>query len=247
MFLIFIFIFVVASVFSIVYPNYVSQIFTLAFSGVIAIATLSYVFLTGRLVSETEKTREIQTDPWIVVEVRPRYEAPIEKDVKRIAQVAALLAKNGTIDATKPRIELYLVFRNTGLGPAFRITPRIAAQEEVEIAELEEPNPINRNYLIRQMNVLSERLSNAISSADSIDYIAPNEEESFYFWNKAIGYELEVISHYLRRWVVKIKLEYYKSDPEEDQKAKKRANSVYIKFFRVVDEIQNMISATRDI
>lgn len=68
--------------------------FTVIFSAVVAIATIVYAILTWRLVSETQKMREVQTEPKISVIVQPREEWI------------------GLID---------MIIQNIGLGPAYNI------------------------------------------------------------------------------------------------------------------------------
>lgn len=51
-----------------------SGAFAVIFSAVVAIATLVYAILTWRLVSETRKLREAQTEPKISVTIQPREE-----------------------------------------------------------------------------------------------------------------------------------------------------------------------------
>jgi len=68
--------------------------FAVIFSAVVAIATVVYAFLTWRLVSETRKMREAQTEPKVSVTIQPREE----------------------------RIKLIdMVIQNIGLGPAYNI------------------------------------------------------------------------------------------------------------------------------
>jgi len=71
-----------------------SGAFAVAFSAVVAIATIVYAILTWRLVSETRKMREAQTEPKISVTIQPREEWI------------------GLID---------MVIQNIGLGPAYNI------------------------------------------------------------------------------------------------------------------------------
>jgi hypothetical protein len=80
-----------------------SGIITLIFSGVVAVSTLIYAILTWRLVSETKKMRAVQTDPKILVEVRPK---------------GSMLGEILTYD-------LNLFIRNIGLGPAYDINFKI--------------------------------------------------------------------------------------------------------------------------
>lgn len=68
--------------------------FAVIFSAVVAIATVVYAFLTWRLVSETRKMREAQTEPKVSVTIQPR-----EEWIKLID----------------------MVIQNIGLGPAYNI------------------------------------------------------------------------------------------------------------------------------
>jgi hypothetical protein len=52
--------------------NQNSGVFTIIFSAVVAIATMVYAILTWRLVSETRKMREVQTEPKISITIQPR-------------------------------------------------------------------------------------------------------------------------------------------------------------------------------
>jgi len=54
--------------------NQNSGAFAVMFSAVVATATMAYAILTWRLVSETRKMREAQTEPRISVTVQPREE-----------------------------------------------------------------------------------------------------------------------------------------------------------------------------
>ena len=44
-----------------------------AFTGVVALSTVVYAFLTWRLVSETRRMREVQTEPRVSVRVEPDH------------------------------------------------------------------------------------------------------------------------------------------------------------------------------
>jgi len=68
--------------------------FTVIFSALVAIATLVYAILTSRLVSETRKMREAQTEPNISITIQPREEWMNFVD---------------------------LIIQNIGLGPAYNI------------------------------------------------------------------------------------------------------------------------------
>lgn len=74
--------------------NQNSGAFAVIFSAVVAIATIVYAILTWRLVSETRKMREAQTEPKISVTIQPREEWI------------------NLID---------MVIQNIGLGPAYNI------------------------------------------------------------------------------------------------------------------------------
>ena len=71
-----------------------SGAFAVIFSAVVAIATVVYAILTWRLVSETRKMREAQTEPKVSVTIQPR-----EEWIKLID----------------------MVIQNIGLGPAYNI------------------------------------------------------------------------------------------------------------------------------
>lgn len=79
------------------------SVFTVIFSAVVAIATIVYAILTWRLVSETRKMREVQTEPKIAVIVQPREEWI------------------GLID---------MIIQNIGLGPAYDIKFEIKTNYE---------------------------------------------------------------------------------------------------------------------
>lgn len=74
--------------------------FNLLFSAVVAVATVVYAWLTARLVSETRRLREVQTEPTIEVTYRSHDEA------------MALLE---------------LVVQNIGAGPAYDVTVEFSA------------------------------------------------------------------------------------------------------------------------
>lgn len=74
---------------------------TVIFTGVVTISTVVYAFLTAKLVSETRKMRQVQTEPKIVVTTKPREEW----------------------------INLIHMFvKNIGQGPAFDITFKITSE-----------------------------------------------------------------------------------------------------------------------
>jgi len=54
--------------------NQNSGAFTIVFSAIVAIATVVYAVLTWKLVSETRKMREVQTEPKVSVTIQPREE-----------------------------------------------------------------------------------------------------------------------------------------------------------------------------
>lgn len=104
------------------FPNNTGEIVTLFFSAIVAIAAVFYTILTSALVSETRKTREVQTSPKILAEVRPRYvPAPKDKDEMLID----LMHKIPEMNLKENRLEFDLVVRNVGPGPAYDITPKI--------------------------------------------------------------------------------------------------------------------------
>ena len=72
----------------------VTDVFLLVFSGVVAISTLIYAYLTWRLVGETRRMREVQTEPKISVFVELNEHISTGMD---------------------------LVIRNDGQGPAYNI------------------------------------------------------------------------------------------------------------------------------
>lgn len=74
--------------------NQNQSVFTVIFSGLVAFATVVYAILTWRLVSETKRMREAQTEPKISVTVQPREEWI------------------GLVD---------MIVQNIGLGPAYNI------------------------------------------------------------------------------------------------------------------------------
>ena len=51
----------------------ISDLLILIFSGVVALSTMIYAFLTWRLVSETQRLREVQTEPRVSVRVEPDH------------------------------------------------------------------------------------------------------------------------------------------------------------------------------
>lgn len=57
--------------------NQNSGAFTVLFSFLVTIATLAYTILTWKLVSETKKMREVQTEPKISIFMQPKED---EKD-----------------------------------------------------------------------------------------------------------------------------------------------------------------------
>jgi len=72
-----------------------TDIIIAVFSGVVGISTGVYAFLTWKLVSETKKMREVQTEPRVWVGIYTREESIHLKD---------------------------LVIQNIGMGPAYNIT-----------------------------------------------------------------------------------------------------------------------------
>ena len=105
---------IVVAIFAIaLFPNNTGEIITLFFSAIVAIAAVFYTILTSALVSETRKTREVQTNPKILVEVRPRYvPAPKDHDETFIDLMHEIPVTN----LKQNRLEFYLVVRNIGPG-----------------------------------------------------------------------------------------------------------------------------------
>lgn len=50
------------------------NIFIIIFSGIVAISTVVYAILTGKLVGETKRMREVQTEPKVWIRIQPREE-----------------------------------------------------------------------------------------------------------------------------------------------------------------------------
>jgi hypothetical protein len=187
------------------FPNNINEIITLFFSAIVAIAAVFYTVLTSALVSETRKTREVQTDPKILVEVRPRYvPAPKDKDEWLID----LMHKIPEMNLKENRLEFDLVARNIGYGPAYDIILNII--ENVGGMELGKPS----GYENKLMQSLSTGLYELIDSkSGGIDYIGPNHERSFFFWNVIVWHYLTVM-HLVVDKTVKIEVKYYKYPKE---------------------------------
>jgi len=91
--------------------NYLNQnnvILTVIFSAIVALSTATYALLTWRLVSETKKMREVQTEPKISISIETRKEW------------ISLIDLN---------------IQNIGLGPAFDIKFKINNDFEYEKGE----------------------------------------------------------------------------------------------------------------
>ena len=71
-----------------------SGAFSVLFAGIVALATLVYAILTWKLVSETKRMREAQTEPKISISIQPREESINMVDI---------------------------IIQNIGLGPAYNI------------------------------------------------------------------------------------------------------------------------------
>lgn len=227
------------------YPNYLNETITLVFSAVLAVATVVYVILTNRLVSETRetgkatadyvkhtkdlvyqtkdlvtetrKTREVQTDPKILVEVQPKYVRPPEGQDETILE----LFKNPEMNLDEPRLEFDLVVRNIGPGPAYDITPEILGEECVEFDKPDEDpithkyeNPANLKHIKKRRDSLSKGLSELRAFKDGISYIGPNDERSFYFWDVGIK-EYPSIKDFVADYTVKIEVRYNKYPKEK--------------------------------
>ncbi|MGZ4848927.1 MAG: hypothetical protein ACXV3D_04535 [Halobacteriota archaeon] len=104
------------------FPDRTSEIITGSLSAILTVSTVFYVFLTSELVSETRRIYELQTDPKVSVEVRPR---------------------NVMLGPTTTQ-ELQLVIRNIGLGPAHDITLRKMSETRAEtLASENGPNSLS--------------------------------------------------------------------------------------------------------
>jgi hypothetical protein len=82
-----------------------SGAFTVIFSALVAVATLSYAILTWRLVSETRRMRQAQTEPKISISIQPKEEFISFID---------------------------MVIQNIGLGPAYDIRFELRKDFEYE-------------------------------------------------------------------------------------------------------------------
>ena len=72
----------------------VTDVFLLVFSGVVAVSTLIYAYLTWRLVGQTRRMREVQTEP----------------------KISVFIELNEHMDSL-----IDLVIRNDGQGPAYDV------------------------------------------------------------------------------------------------------------------------------
>ena len=138
--------------------NVTNEDLTLIFTGVVAVSTLVYAILTWKLVSETQKMREAQTEPKVsvFVETHPKY----------------FLLKN-------------LVIRNVGLGIAYNIkfvvspdfkTFNSGMLSEMNIIKNGIPHlPPNSNY-----EFLLANIRNDFRNPDSVFFkITANYQNSF--------------------------------------------------------------------
>lgn len=90
------------------YLNQNSGAFNVIFSFLVALATIVYAFLTWKLVSETRKMREVQTEPKISATIQPSEEWI------------------NFID---------MIIQNIGLGPAYNINFKISPDFECQKGE----------------------------------------------------------------------------------------------------------------
>ena len=100
------------------YLNKNSGALTVLFTGVVTISTVVYAILTWRLVSETRRMREVQTEPRIEITLKP-------------------------LEFAINIVRLHI--RNIGLGPAANVkfSPRIMAGDDAAKALLEEFTEMN--------------------------------------------------------------------------------------------------------
>ena len=73
--------------------NQNAGVLSLIFSGVVTISTVVYAILTAKLVSETRKIREVQTEPKIQITLKP-FEFAISCIRLHIKNIGFGLAKN---------------------------------------------------------------------------------------------------------------------------------------------------------
>jgi hypothetical protein len=215
------------------FPNNTGEIVTLFFSAIVAIAAVFYTILTSALVSETRKTREVQTSPKILVEVRPRYvPAPKDKDEMLID----LMHKIPEMNLKENRLEFDLVVRNVGPGPAYDITPEII--DEAGGMQFDKPG----GYENKLMQSLSAGLRELKAfKSGRINYIGPNDERSFFFWNVSVWHYLSIM-HLVADKTVKIQVKYYKYPKEMREGSEKPCNDTYsIDFPYVVELIRPLI------
>ncbi|MGB8310647.1 MAG: hypothetical protein WCE81_02140 [Halobacteriota archaeon] len=173
--------------------------------------TGQYVRLTDQLVSETKKTREVLTNPKILVEAQPRFIWPSDSIREEERQIER--RKNPDIDVEKSRVEFELIFRNIGPGPAYDITPKII---DIKKIDFDNPNvsPVSLDYLKKLINELSKRLSGLRPFERGIDYIAPNDKRLFFLWSVNIIFDYITLAEYLANYTVKIKIDYHKYPKE---------------------------------
>lgn len=236
-------------------PSNISEIITLLFAAILATATVfyailtmrlvhetgQYVRLTGELLSETKKTREVLTDPKILVEVQPRFMQP--PDSKRREEFLLELSKDPHVSLNHPRIEFNLIFRNIGPGPAYDITPKIINIKDIKV---ENPNvsPIILDYLKKLISALSEGLSGLRPFEWGIDYIAPNDKRSFFFWNVTIESDYLYLAEYFADYAMRIEVEYYKHPKEKRKDSEKPFTNTYlIDFSYLVELIPSIVRA----
>jgi len=222
-------------------PTRTSEIITLCFTAIIAIATLFYAILTTLLVSETKKTHEVLTNPKILVEVQPRFMLP--PDPRREEEYVLELSRDPNIDLKKSRIEFELIFRNIGLGPAYDIKPKIIEIKDIKIDKPNE-NPIILDYLKKLINVLSERLPRLRPFERDILYIAPNDKRSFFLGNVTVIPDYVTLAEYLDNYAVKIEVDYHKY-PEDKRKVSEKpfTDTYLIDFSYLTELISNIVRA----
>ena len=101
------------------------EILIIVFTGVVAGATAAYALLTWRLVSETRKLRQVQTDPRVSVRVeadhtgRPGYELVVENNGQGVAKNVSFEFKgdpsyfrNSWVNRAPPAIDELPIIKN---------------------------------------------------------------------------------------------------------------------------------------
>ncbi|MCD6214741.1 MAG: hypothetical protein J7J46_07180 [Candidatus Desulfofervidus sp.] len=199
-----------------------SGAFAVIFSAVVAIATVVYAILTWRLVSETRKMREAQTEPKVSVTIQPREEwiNLIDMVIQNIGLGPAYNIKfeiNPDFEYMKGKFLSELGFMKNGLK---YLAPNQKLQFFLTIENFEEKTKKSFEIRVTYQNSIGKTYKDVytIDFSQLIGLSQLGEEPPLYKIAKNVE-EIKKDIHHLSTGFHKIKvIRYTKEDVEEETK-----------------------------